>query len=223
MTRPRLAGRTVLLILLAIGACDRPAPPPDPAVVTRRNTEDSIRSALNHPPPPFRRERPESHFVRDFYQPGLRRALGRLDDLEHHRANALPVAAFVRPLGDGDWLLWVMWLQSDKSAKWAELSDADGPLARFAVPLPDSPYLEYNTYLREETVTLRHVPEGADPGGVPFSPLVRTARPVGAGPMYLTIREDPPAGAGARVDVPDVGPPAPEPAAPGPATSRSVE
>lgn len=77
------------------------------------------------------------NYVDEHYVPRLRLAWNRLPAMKRREVPTFAGPAYVRPLLNDGWVFWVVWVRADNTSRVAELSDAQGQLARFEVPLPE--------------------------------------------------------------------------------------
>lgn len=126
-------------------------------------------------------------FTRDFYVPGLRQAKDELDKLETGDVKTVPVAAFVRPIGSGNYVLWLMWLQADDALQTVVLRDKQGVLVQFTVPAGPPEARPDN--VKQEVVELANEPphDGA-PAKAPDVLVIRVERQPDSDSLQLLIR-----------------------------------
>lgn len=127
---------TLFLVTLC-SSCDEPATSGGKTADERWvNTAAWIERQIERPSSVAGGNRSTPFYV-DQYVPRLKKAAERLPLLKEGRIKSFTVASYVRPLAERGWVLWILWVRTDDKPRTAVLSDAEGELVTFQVPLPD--------------------------------------------------------------------------------------
>ena len=149
----RWTGRLLVgIVCFFILGCDKDASHNVRDVAYGETLKD-LNQAIEAPPNVAALDR-DALFTRLYHVPKLRAAKASLDDLRTGRRAEKLVMAFVKPAKDGASVFGLMWLQVDATRRTVVLTDRKEEVARFDIPSPDNPYLQYSTFIRMELFRL---------------------------------------------------------------------